>query len=80
MQTWDDFNIQRSNISNGQILTDIHCPKCGCCIYFDSTKVLTTYPAQYSYWCSCGWAGYSTRWWFNFGAYMRGEETDAEIH
>ena len=65
MQTWDDFNLRYSNLLSGQILTDIRCPQCGYRIYFDSTKVLTSYPAQYSYWCGCGWTGTSTRRWFH---------------
>ena len=55
--TWDEFlNNGVSDKSFGQVQTDIECPKCGRKIYFDKTVVLTTYPAKYSYWCTCGWS------------------------
>lgn len=61
---WDDFlNKDVSSRYNGQIKTDIECPKCGRKIYYDSTKVLTTYPVKYSYWCSCGWSGTAYERW-----------------
>ena len=54
--TWDEFlNKDASNSYNGQVLTDIDCPKCGRKIYYDKTIKLTTYPNKYKYWCSCGW-------------------------
>ena len=56
---WEDFERQTTEYAqyDGQILTDIECPKCGKRIYYDSSVVLTTYPAQYQYWCKCGWSG-----------------------
>ena len=39
---------------------DIKCPECGEYIYRDDTIVLTSYPAQYKYFCEkCGWSGTS---------------------
>lgn len=54
--TWDEF-LDKNTFDkyNGQIKTDIECPKCGRKIYFDKTVVLTTYPEKYKYWCACGW-------------------------
>ena len=65
--TWEEFKTNEFVEDNltGQILTDIECPECGKKIYYDSTVVLTSYPAQYSYWCKCGWAGTS------YGAWTR---------
>ena len=61
---WEDFlNRDISNDNNGQMLTDIECPKCGRRIYYDSTIILTTYPDKYVYWCSCGWKGFAHDWW-----------------
>ena len=62
--TWEDFlNVDIPSNYNGQVQTDIACPKCGRNIYLNSTIVLTTYPRQYRYWCSCGWNGLAhTKW------------------
>lgn len=58
--TWNEFlNQPISPCLTGQLQTDIDCPECGRKIYYDSTIILTSYPAKYSYWCSCGWQGYS---------------------
>ena len=59
---WDEFTGVMGNY-NGQVETDIECPQCGKKIYFDSRVVLTSYPPQYSYWCTCGWSDTSTRKW-----------------
>ena len=54
--TWDEFLDRKVEEDyTGQVQTNIECPKCGRKIYWDSTIVLTSYPAKYSYWCSCGW-------------------------
>lgn len=56
--TWDEFlNVKVEEDFTGQVQTDIKCPKCGRKIYLNSTLVLTSYPAKYLYWCSCGWEG-----------------------
>ena len=63
--TWNEFlnkNIEYQH--NGQVRTDIDCPECGRKIYFDSTIILTTYPAKFHYWCSCGWTGAAHERWF----------------
>ena len=61
---WNDFIKQEEyNSYIGQILTDIKCPICGRNIYLDDTVFLTSYPAQYSYWCECGWHGCSHKHW-----------------
>lgn len=55
---WGEFLDQNdTSYFPGQIQTDIECPECGRKIYYDSTIVLTSYPAKYSYWCPCGWQG-----------------------
>lgn len=54
--TWEELLNQHIKY-DGQILTDIDCPKCGRKIYLDDRIVLTTYPAKYYYWCPCGWTG-----------------------
>lgn len=57
---WEDFlNTGLKLDKEGQLETDIECPKCGRKIFFDSTIILTTYPEKYRYWCSCGWVGYA---------------------
>lgn len=64
----DDYNGQ------GQVQTDIECPKCGRKIYLDTTIVLTTYPCKYSYWCSCGWCGTAhVKWSKDMGKEMKNE-------
>ena len=55
--TWDEFLNTPIPQSKGQIETDIECPKCGRNVYLDNTIILTSYPAKYCYWCSCGWSG-----------------------
>ena len=63
--TWDKFlDTPVESPFFKQVQTDILCPKCGKRnIYLDSTIILTTYPAKYSYWCPCGWTGSApTRW------------------
>lgn len=56
--TWEEL-LDNSNAVNlnGQVKTNIECPKCGRPIYLDNTIILTSYPAKYSYWCACGWTG-----------------------
>ena len=55
--TWDEFsNIELNSQLTGQIKTDIECPQCGKHIYYDSSIILTSYPAKYRYWCTCGWS------------------------
>lgn len=62
--TWDEFlDKDISTKYNGQIKTDIECPECGRKIYYNSTIMLTSYPAKYSYWCSCGWSGAAHERW-----------------
>lgn len=63
--TWDKFlDTPVENPFDKQVKTNIICPKCGKrTLYLDSTIILTTYPAKYHYWCSCGWTGTApTRW------------------
>ena len=63
---WEEFldeNIE--SLYNGQVQTDIVCPKCGRNIYLDNTIILTSYPAKYKYWCSCGWGGYAPNKWIS---------------
>lgn len=56
--TWDELlNMKFENGHDGQVLTDIDCPQCGRKIYLDNSIILTSYPAKYKYWCSCGWVG-----------------------
>lgn len=55
---WEQLlNENISERDNSQVLTNIECPKCGRNIYLNNGILLTTYPAKYSYWCSCGWTG-----------------------
>lgn len=62
---WEEFNQGETDITNDmQVLTDIRCPECGRFIFVDTTIVLASYPAQYSYWCTCGWSGTSYKSWF----------------
>ena len=62
--TWEEFlNEDISSSYNGQVQTDIPCPKCGRNIYLDTTIILTSYPGKYGYWCSCGWKGYAPKKW-----------------
>ncbi len=57
---WNDMTKIRLNDPEAQqIETDIRCPDCNRKIYLDTTRVLTSYPAKYFYWCVCGWFGYS---------------------
>ena len=59
---WNDFKriTNKSPYYDGQIQTNVKCPICDSNIFWDSRVVLTTYPAQYSYYCkNCGWAGNS---------------------
>lgn len=64
---WENFINQPSNDINlnlyGQKLINIECPKCGKRIYLDTTVVLTSYPPQHKYWCSCGWTEHSYFYW-----------------
>lgn len=71
---WSEFLDQNiSNNYNGQVLTDINCPKCGRKIYYDRTIVLTSYPEKYRYWCSCGWVGSAHRIWTGANVKEEGE-------
>lgn len=62
---WDDFiSMDDSSISvDGQLKTDIECPKCGRFVYLDARMILTSYPCKYKYWCSCGWEGFAPYKW-----------------
>ena len=61
---WDEFNgLNLQVMHDGQVRTDIECPKCGEKIFWDSRVVLTSLPPQYCYWCTCGWKGNSYRKW-----------------
>lgn len=61
---WNEFLDNKLDFDHtGQIQTDIECPKCGRNIYLNTTIILTTYPAKYSYWCACGWQDCApTKW------------------
>ena len=62
--TWEEFlNKNIESQDNGQVRTDIDCPKCGRKIYFDRTIMLTSYPSKFSYWCSCGWTSAAPERW-----------------
>ena len=64
--TWDELLNENVASDFRQILTDVDCPKCGRKIYFDDSMViLTSYPAKYHYWCSCGWTGTAHVKWRN---------------
>ena len=53
---WDEFiNNNMTDDFDGQRLTNVECPECGKKVYLNTKIVLTSYPAKYSYWCSCGW-------------------------
>lgn len=66
--TWDELlNMNIASNYNGQVLTDIDCPKCGRKIYLDNTMILTSFPAKYRYWCSCGWTDCAPAKWHNDG-------------
>lgn len=56
---WNEFlnGATTSITADGQVLTDIECPKCGRKVYLDTTIILTSYPVKYKYWCRCGWSG-----------------------
>ena len=64
---WKDFKDYEYGFAGmpNAVKTDIKCPKCGQPIYMRTDIVLTSYPVQFSYFCDCGWAGYSTRKWSN---------------
>lgn len=61
---WDELLNENIDLHfKGQKKTDIECPTCGRHVYLDDSMILTTYPAKYRYWCSCGWVGYAPiRW------------------
>lgn len=55
---WDELlSMNIESKYTGQVRTDIQCPQCGRYIYLDNTIILTSFPAKYRYWCSCGWTG-----------------------
>lgn len=56
--TWEEF-LNKKVKEERRVQTNIDCPKCGRKIYWDSTFVLTSFPAKYAYWCSCGWYDYA---------------------
>ena len=61
---WDELkDMEIEYWDTGQEKTDIECPECGRHIYLNTRIVLTSYPSQYSYWCSCGWTGTSHYRW-----------------
>ncbi len=66
MTSWEEYN--KFNYAVGQydsnsIQTTIKCPNCGQPIYMRTDIVLTSYPAQYQYYCNCGWIGTSHNKW-----------------
>ena len=66
---WENFiNQPLDEDRTGQIQTTIECPDCGRMIYIDTRIILTSYPAKYSYWCTCGWHGYAPHKWQNEAA------------
>ena len=75
---WEEFlNKRIGNEYNGQVLTDIECPKCGRHIYLDKTIILTSYPCKYKYWCSCGWTGSAHEMWIGESNCTNDEAVDA---
>lgn len=62
---WDDYKASielhiPEAIYRGYEYTDIDCPKCGNKVVKNTTKILTSYPAQYEYYCQhCDWIGYA---------------------
>lgn len=61
---WEDFkdNYPTYTFTN-KIQTNIECPKCGKRLFERTDIVLTTYPAQYQYECTCGFVSYSHADW-----------------
>lgn len=64
---WNEFNADNDGNKYYPVRfvkTNIHCPKCGVFVNFDSQVVLTSYPAKYMYMCPmCGWSGTSFKSW-----------------
>ena len=60
---WEDFKDLAYRIHEDEekyVKTKIKCPMCGEYIYRDNTIVLTTFPAQYRYFCrNCDWSGHA---------------------
>lgn len=66
--TWNEYLADCEDcLYYGQTKTNIVCPKCGKNIYLDNTVVLTSYPAKYRYWCSCGWQDCAPKGWTHGG-------------
>lgn len=62
---WDELlNKNIESNYNGQVKTSIDCPRCGRKIYLNTSIILSSYPAKYSYWCSCGWSGSAHVKWY----------------
>lgn len=66
---WEEFlntevdDVMLNDIYNA-VKTDIECPDCGRPIYMNNT-VLIGLPAQYRYWCVCGWNDHTPLKWKN---------------
>lgn len=65
MVSWESFKECELEKDSDYVKTNIRCPKCDKPIYMDKSIVLTSYPAQYRYYCSCGWSGTSFNSWIN---------------
>ena len=59
--TWEEFKRMGPPSAHSSIYkkTDIECPKCGKPLMMRTDIILTSYPAQYQYECTCGFMGYS---------------------
>jgi len=62
---WEDFKEMYPNTSafTNLVRTDIECPKCGKPLFERTDIVLTSWPAQYQYECTCGFVGYAHADW-----------------
>ncbi len=62
---WEDFNNNYLDtlVSTNLIQTNIECPKCGKPLFKRTDIVLSSWPAQYQYECTCGFVGYSHANW-----------------
>ena len=56
---WKDYQKERLEevfLMPKETKTNIWCPHCGGPVYKDMSKVLTSYPPRYRYFCEqCGW-------------------------
>ena len=63
---WRDFeNIYYPPTSTftNKIQTNIECPQCGKYLFERTDIVLSSYPVQYQYECTCGFVSYSHADW-----------------